>query len=70
MVGRVRHEWLAETSETHEAGLTAHFLFEDGSVEEKWAYEAHNHKVPAAVSAAISRLHELPVQVIKSFSLR
>ena len=36
------------------------------SVEVKWAYEAHNHHVPAAVFAALSRVHELPVQVIKS----
>ncbi len=65
MVGRVRHEWWAETSETQEAGLTAHVLFEDGSVEDKWAYEVHNHKVHAAVAAALSRIHELHVQVIK-----
>ncbi len=37
MVSRVRHEWWTETSETQEAGLTAHLLFEDGSVEDKWA---------------------------------
>ncbi len=41
-------------------------MFEDGSVEDKWTYEAHNHKVPAAVVAALSRVNELPVQVIKS----
>ncbi len=44
---------MAETSETQEAGLTAHILFEDGSVEDKWAYEAHNHNVPAAVAEAL-----------------
>ena len=50
MVDRVRHEWWwAETSETHEAGLTAYILFEDGSVEDKWAYEAHNHTVPLSI---------------------
>ena len=38
----------------------------DGSVENKLAYEAHNHNVHAAVAAALSRVHELPVQVIKS----
>ncbi len=27
---------------------------------------AHNHKLPAAVAEALSRVHELPVQVIKS----
>ena len=37
------------------------------SVEDKWAYEAHNHQVPAAVAAALSRVHELQVQIIKSF---
>ena len=34
------------------------------SVEDKWAHEAHNHTAPAAVAAALSRVHELPVQVI------
>ena len=34
----------------------AQILFEDGSVEDKWAYEAHNHQVPAAVAAALSRV--------------
>ena len=66
MVGRVLHEWWAETSVTQEAGLTAHILFEDGSVEDKLAHEAHNNTVHSAVSAAVSRAHELPVHVIKS----
>ena len=35
-------------------------------VEDKWAHEAHNHTVHAAVAAALSRVHKMPVQVIKS----
>ena len=35
-------------------------------LEDKWAYEAHNHQVLAAVAATLTRVHELPVQVIKS----
>ncbi len=53
--------WLAECeksgwqeSETQEAGLTAHFLFDNCSVEDKWAHEAHSR----VVAAALSRVHE------------
>ena len=52
-------------SKTQDDGISVQLLFDDGSVEDKWAHEAHNHTVPAAVAAALSRVHELPVQVIK-----